>query len=304
MRYEALKSAFNNNGTNDTNNSNNDSTTNIGGPLTALITKIIDNLQFVVEGVHIRYEDTRNNNCFSVGLTIEHLSVQSTDNKWSPTFLTATHSLIHKLISLKNLTVYWNSNDKPIDNSEIESLLNKLLYSDQYKPLHQYLLNPINGNLKLTINKNQIREKQQPKYNFNFQFEDIGITCNEIQYKQISDLLEWFTIYNKGYKYRKLRPLVRPHDSNTCKLWWYFAVDCVTSNIRDRKAKWSPSYLSKRREIRLEYISIFKKKRIYNHLSHQDSLRLNTLERILSYDDIILYVFIILLFFFFTYLLL
>lgn len=66
---------------------------------------------------------------FSVGLTLESLHAQSTDETWNPAFLKTNENIIHKvrhhkfeyiqknltlafqLVSLRNFAVYWNSRD-------------------------------------------------------------------------------------------------------------------------------------------------------------------------------------------------
>jgi hypothetical protein len=37
-----------------------------GGPIAAIITKVVDNLQFLIQNVHIRYEDDRNPQVFTL----------------------------------------------------------------------------------------------------------------------------------------------------------------------------------------------------------------------------------------------
>ncbi|KAJ1434358.1 N-terminal region of Chorein, a TM vesicle-mediated sorter-domain-containing protein, partial [Ochromonadaceae sp. CCMP2298] len=54
-----------------------------------LTTKIIDNLEVVLTNVHIRYEDAVSipRQIFSCGVTIESISLNTTDANWSPAFV-------------------------------------------------------------------------------------------------------------------------------------------------------------------------------------------------------------------------
>jgi hypothetical protein len=83
---------------------------------------VVDNLQLFVDKVHIRYEDDRTNpgvcpctfpsavdalticcslcavqRPFCVGITLESLHAQSTDEDWNPTFLKTNEQIIHKV---------------------------------------------------------------------------------------------------------------------------------------------------------------------------------------------------------------
>lgn len=79
-------------------------------------------MQFSVSDVHIRYEDERTNpnRPFAMGITLEHLSAVSANDNWIPTFLNSDHTIIHKLITLKNLAVYWNPDEQlePYDTTK------------------------------------------------------------------------------------------------------------------------------------------------------------------------------------------
>lgn len=79
---------------------------------TSLATNIIENLQLVINDVHIRYEDTITipKTPFTCGIIIESLSAQSCDSNWNPG-LTSTwsqNSTSFKLLELKSFSVYWD----------------------------------------------------------------------------------------------------------------------------------------------------------------------------------------------------
>jgi hypothetical protein len=91
-----------------------------------LTAKIIDNLEISLTNLHIRYEDQDSipGTIISCGLTIESITLQTTDEHWNPAYYnregdkTAEDEAtiqkrkltgIHKLGQVKNLAVYWNS---------------------------------------------------------------------------------------------------------------------------------------------------------------------------------------------------
>ena len=43
-----------------------------------------------------------------LGVTLEHLHAHSTNDDWEETFLKGSHQFVHKLVSLKNVAMYWN----------------------------------------------------------------------------------------------------------------------------------------------------------------------------------------------------
>lgn len=76
-----------------------------------LVTQIIKNLQVKISNIHIRYEDdiTNRNKPLSFGVSLQNLSMQTTDQNWVPSLHDETEMrLFRKLIRLDNLFAYWN----------------------------------------------------------------------------------------------------------------------------------------------------------------------------------------------------
>lgn len=89
-----------------------------------LTAKIMDNLEIAITNLHIRYEDQDSipGSIISCGVTIESISLQTTDDKWNPAYINREDAkeegpshekkklpAIHKLGEVNNLAVYWNS---------------------------------------------------------------------------------------------------------------------------------------------------------------------------------------------------
>lgn len=87
-----------------------------GGFISQLTTKIVDNLQFTMKNIHIRYEDniSDSGHRFAAGITLKELSALSTDDEWTPKFINESSNTINKLATLESLSVYWNTDAKSL----------------------------------------------------------------------------------------------------------------------------------------------------------------------------------------------
>jgi len=102
-----------------------------------LTAKIIDNLEIAITNLHIRYEDQDSipGSIISCGVTIESITLQTTDDKWNPAYFNREGdkdgketeqkkklAAIHKLGAVTNLAIYWNS----AHSSEMKSPVKKV----------------------------------------------------------------------------------------------------------------------------------------------------------------------------------
>lgn len=63
-----------------------------------LLTKILNNLQFSITNIHIRYEDDiSTNHRFAAGITLSELSAITTDENWIANTISETVNTIHKV---------------------------------------------------------------------------------------------------------------------------------------------------------------------------------------------------------------
>lgn len=104
--------------------------------------KVMDNLQFFVEKLHIRFEDVNSvhGKPFALGLTLNHIHVESANANWKPSFNAVGESVKHKvrsdahrshtqLITLKSAAVYFNTrkeNAAPITWRTDQEFCNKM----------------------------------------------------------------------------------------------------------------------------------------------------------------------------------
>lgn len=93
--------------------------------------------------VHVRYEDTQSvpGRPFTFGVTLDHIHIQSTDYDWKPgkpylivsypkAFLSVGQKIMHKLVSLNHLGVYFNTGDSehalPLLYKDVPDLQNQM----------------------------------------------------------------------------------------------------------------------------------------------------------------------------------
>jgi len=306
----------NNNNSNNSNNNNNDISRSSFAE--SLRNKIVDNLQILIYNVHIRFEDTETNPnqpyCF--GVTLEHLLAQSTNEEWRPSFIHTHHTLVHKLITLQNLSVYWDTHKQALNYmdynkiNQFKDLMTSLIFSNSNnssnsnssnknsnsnnqnnnnnnnnnRPLHSYLLHPVCGSLKLLINKSILPNKYIPSFTFNFEFDEINFELESKQYAGIMALVDWFSLLKKGERYRKYKP---KGGITNVRQRWRFAIDCVLGDVRDKRSKLTSTYFDKRRKDRLEYIYYYKLKKRKKHLTEAHQIKLENLEREYCFEDIV-----------------
>ncbi len=82
-----------------------------------LTSKIVDNIQVSIKNIHIRYEDSMNfQEPLSLGLTMEKLEIETTNEQWEPEFIDRTHQEnkkkpLLKMINLSNIGFYCSPKD-------------------------------------------------------------------------------------------------------------------------------------------------------------------------------------------------
>lgn len=81
-----------------------------------LLTKILNNLQFSITNIHVRYEDNISapGHRFAAGITLNELSAISTDENWIPQNIGDAVATIHKLATLESLSIYWNTDSRSL----------------------------------------------------------------------------------------------------------------------------------------------------------------------------------------------
>lgn len=267
----------------------------------SLVTKIVDNLQVTVKNIHVRYEDSISapGHPFALGVTLEEFSAVSTDGEWRPTFIQDSTKTTHKLATLGALAVYWNtdttllgsgreaeaSGDDKMEHSEmIETFKTMIGKAEGESDLnHQFILKPVSGQAKIEMDKSG--DVHVPKFKANLLFDEIGLVLDDDQYRDALMMVDLFHYFIRHQEYKKYQPKgVTPKEDP--RAWLKFAGDAVLSKIHDRNRRWSWDYFRERRDDRLRYIELFKKKKQNQQLSSEENDDLNKLEWRLDYEDL------------------
>ncbi|KAL4867000.1 hypothetical protein BDV12DRAFT_172003 [Aspergillus spectabilis] len=262
----------------------------------SLVTAVIDNLQISIKNVHFRYEDSiaSPGHPFAVGFTLKELSAVSTDSEWKPTFIQSTSGTTHKMAILGALSVYWNTDAELLGTgrgSDVGAqaqgighaeLLERLRSGIDNEDGNQFILRPVSGRAGLELDKSGTHER--PAVNARLLFDEIGFVLDDEQYRDGLMLVDLFHSFIRQQEYRKFQPKSRPKDDP--RAWFRYAGEAVLSKIHDRNRRWTWDYIKERRDDRIAYIDIFKKKKREETLSPQDAEEFNRLERKTSYEDI------------------
>lgn len=262
----------------------------------SLTTAIVDNLQVSIKNIHIRYEDTiaAPGHPFALGLTLKEFSAVSTDENWRPSYIEATSGTTHKLAVLGELAFYWNTDatlygtGKGTDvgaeaqKSERGVLIDKFREAILNSENHQHMLKPVSGRAALELDKTGKVEK--PKVKARLLFNELGFVLDEDQYRDALMMVDLFHYFIRHQEYKKYQPKSTPKEDP--KAWLRFAFTAVHSKIQERNRKWTWGYFQERRDDRLRYIELFKKKKKEEKLSPAETEELDKLERKLTYEDL------------------
>jgi vacuolar protein sorting-associated protein 13A/C len=267
----------------------------------SLVTKIVDNLQITVKNIHVRYEDSISapGHSFALGVTLEEFSAISTDGEWKPTYIQDSNGPTHKLGTLGALAVYWNTDTKLLGTGREAEVPEATVVShdemlEKFKQMivrsespdtanHQFILKPVSGQAKIEIDKSGRTDR--PHIKAGLVFDEIGLVLDDDQYRDALMMVDLFHYFIRHQEYKKLQPKgVRPKEDP--RAWLKFAGNAILSKIHDRNRRWSWEFFKERRDDRIRYIELFKKKKkAPDQLTADETTDLNKLEWKLNYED-------------------
>jgi vacuolar protein sorting-associated protein 13A/C len=267
----------------------------------SLVTKIVDNLQITVKNIHVRYEDSISTpgHPFALGVTLEEFSAISTDGQWTPTYIQESSGTTHKLATLGALAVYWNTDTKLLGTGRQVELPDAKVASheemlENFKDMivksedpdtadHQFILKPVSGQAKIELDKSG--KADRPHIKAGLIFDEIGLVLDDDQYRDALMMVDLFHYFILHQEYKKLQPKgVSPKEDP--RAWLKFAGNAVLTKIHDRNRRWSWEFFKERRDDRVRYIELFKKKKKQaEQLTADEVTELNKLEWKLNYED-------------------
>ena len=262
----------------------------------SLTTAIVDNLQVSIKNIHVRYEDaiSTEGHPFALGLTIKELSAVSTDSDWKPSFIQSTSGTTNKLATLGELAFYWNTDaelfgtGKGVDvgaeaqQSQHGDMVEKFRKALDSGEKQQYMLKPVSGRAAIEIDKTGKLEK--PHIRARLLFQELGFILDEEQYRDALMMVDLFHYFIRHQEYKKWQPKSTPKEDP--KAWLHFAFTAVHSRIQERNRRWTWGYMRERRDKRLRYIELFKKKKKEEKIAPPETEELEKLERASTYEDL------------------
>ncbi|XP_075684410.1 intermembrane lipid transfer protein VPS13A [Rhinoderma darwinii] len=230
-----------------------------------LVTQVIKNLQVKISNIHIRYEDdVTNPECpLSFGVSLQNLSLQTSDKNWNPCLHDESSKLFYKIVRLDNLFAYWNVKSEMYYHRSYNEALGILKYgvaSHNVIPEgYDFVFRPISGRAKLRMNPRADFDFTSPKIDLDVNLQDIAIEFNKPQYHSVMELLESIDMMSRNLPYRKFRPAVSVH--NNAKEWWNYAITGILEvNVKPHVHMWSWKHIRKHRQQIKRYKELYKTK--------------------------------------------
>ena len=261
-----------------------------------LVTKMIDNLQVSIENIHLRYEHdllmasssttttsstaldhAGTGNHVALGLTIKQLMAVSTDDCFTPPavgqFVTTVGSTVFKLARLTDLAVYFDTQLQTTyrqlldEGVEFMGLFQRGIHHHQQpmgtgpvheQPTRQYLLQPVCGVAKIKMNRHPT--PSEPKLAVLLEFEQFAFKLDSDQYIATRQLTAYFSRLLLSSRYAKFHPSPLCSPLTHPREFWKFAQRCVLRDVRDRRRVWTWEWFKSRRDIRKQYVRLFKNK--------------------------------------------
>ncbi|KAI8639786.1 hypothetical protein BD408DRAFT_476983 [Parasitella parasitica] len=262
------------------------------GFINQLTNKIVDNLQFTMKNVHIRYEDNISDpgHSFAAGVTLKELSALSTDEEWVPKFISEPTTTINKLATLESLSVYWNTDSRSLSGMHHEEAAQ--VYTDlipnasNYPKEHQYILRPVSGTGKVKLNKNYGGDI--PKTDVILLFDELAFGLDDHQYRDAILMIDLFHANLKKQKYLKFHPEKGKTAKTHPREFFQFAGKAILSEIHAKNYKWTWEHFKTRRDQRLQYIECYIAEKTKKATS-ENKAALKKLEHDLTFEDIRFY---------------
>ncbi|XP_063050952.1 vacuolar protein sorting-associated protein 13A [Engraulis encrasicolus] len=230
-----------------------------------LVTQVIKNLQVKISNIHIRYEDDITNPAspISFGVSLQNLSLQTSDSNWMPCLLDDKAKLFFKLVRLDSLFAYWNTNSELYSNHNPDEALRCLRTSVAMEGSipsdYQYVFRPISARAKLRMNPRSDIDLSAPKFDLMVDLPGVAVELSRPQYISILELLGSVDMMSRNLPYRKYRPDLPLH--NNAFLWWrYVIVGILEVNVKPSLHMWSWSHIKRHRQEVKRYRELYKHK--------------------------------------------
>ncbi|KAI8878766.1 hypothetical protein K501DRAFT_124944, partial [Backusella circina FSU 941] len=253
-----------------------------------LMTKILNNLQFSITNIHVRYEDDiSTDHRFAAGITLNELSAITTDENWIPKTIGEAVNTIHKLATLESLSIYWDTNAPTLAHQGSFDKFKELIATKNNIPKeHQYVLKPVSGTGRAQLHKSFGNEV--PKIDASLLFDELSFTIDNEQYRDTILMIDLFHSYLKKEKYKHLHPSPDKTPKKNPLEYFQFAGKAVLSEIHERNERWTWGRIKQRRDDRKAYIDVYVKHKL-DKITPEELETLEQLEKRLSFEELRFY---------------
>ncbi|XP_033739387.1 vacuolar protein sorting-associated protein 13A-like [Pecten maximus] len=232
---------------------------------------ILNNIQITIRNVHIRYEDSITNGdySFAVGAMLQSFTVHTTNDRWEESEADSSATILHKLGSLTDLSVYWNhyvqeadlvGKKKRLQSHVWKNLLKQSISTNRIREeSFNHILRPVTVKAKVIMNNED--NFMMPRIYVEFSLPDIMCCFSRHQYL---NLLKWIDASRRvqiNRRYRKYHPNT-PVRFNR-KAWWHYAYTAIVEEVI-RPHQWTR--VIKHRKSVVRYGKMYK-----THLEYPDN---------------------------------
>lgn len=196
---------------------------------------------------------------------------------------------MRKLANLDSMAVYFDTDTESLAGYPAEEARKKFVdliaQASGPAPKHQYVLKPVSGIGKVTINPHV--DNKTPKIDAALTFDEISVGVDDQQYRNVISMVDMFHFVIRHNQYRKYRDYSAEEQARPRALLKY-ALTAIKSEIHEKNRRWTWDYFQERRDQRRKYVHLYKKKTI-STLGAGETTDLEALERDLTYEDIRFY---------------
>ncbi|XP_048240040.1 vacuolar protein sorting-associated protein 13A-like isoform X2 [Haliotis rufescens] len=201
-----------------------------------LATHFVSRIQVSVRNIHIRYEDTVTNvdHPFACGLMLKQIAMQSTDARWEPLKGDTTSNMLHKLLRLEDLSIYWNPYipephlvKSRLNTDGWRNLLRMSIDSHSiFQEDFDFIIEPVTAQARLIIST---ENNSLPKVFADFTLEEIEVLLSRQQFLNLLTLSESFQLMSINQRYRKYHPNIPLKVSP--RSWWHYANTAILEEM-------------------------------------------------------------------------
>jgi vacuolar protein sorting-associated protein 13A/C len=91
-------------------------------------------------------------------------------------------------------------------------------------------------------------------------FSELGFILDDEQYRTALQMVDLFHFYLRQQQYRSFRPPKNVTPKDDPRAWFKFAGNAILSEIRERNRRQKWDFFVERRQDRINYIELYKKK--------------------------------------------